>query len=129
MQVERFSLGRYQKRFNYRIGAFKKRVMTKLFQMIVEDTPVDTGALKANWQFGKRVPTAIIQGNNDPASGIAAKVVANVDEKDGSYYIVNNLPYAHRIEYEGWSHTKAPQGMVRINMVKVLQMVRSRQLT
>jgi len=33
----------------------------------------------------------------------------------------NNLPYAYKIEYDGWSHTKAPKGMVRKNFIRISQ--------
>lgn len=33
-------------------------------------------------------------------------------------FFTNNLPYAERIEYDGWSRFKAPQGMVRKNVVR-----------
>lgn len=33
-------------------------------------------------------------------------------------YLRNNLPYAYRIEYEGWSKVKAPEGMVRRNVAR-----------
>jgi hypothetical protein len=39
------------------------------------------------------------------------------------YYIVNNMPYARRIEYEGWS-SQAETGMARrtvVNFKKIVQ--------
>ncbi|WP_162455859.1 hypothetical protein [Pseudoxanthomonas kalamensis] len=37
--------------------------------------------------------------------------------------MANNLPYANRIEYDGWSHTKAPAGMVRVSFARIRQIV------
>jgi hypothetical protein len=30
----------------------------------------------------------------------------------------NNMPYAYRVEFDGWSHTKAPEGMLRRNVAR-----------
>lgn len=34
-----------------------------------------------------------------------------------TFYFTNNMPYAERIEFKGWS-SKAPTGMVRVNIIK-----------
>ena len=39
-------------------------------------------------------------------------------KKDSALTLANNLDYAYKIEYEGWSHSKAPEGMVRVSVVK-----------
>jgi len=43
---------------------------------------------------------------------------------DKTFYFTNNLPYAFRIEFEGWSKVKAPQGMVRRNAIRWKQIVK-----
>ena len=47
-------------------------------------------------------------------------------DKDSVVYLTNNLPYAARIEYDGWSHTKAPEGMVRKNVIRITQNLKTR---
>jgi hypothetical protein len=34
-------------------------------------------------------------------------------------YITNSLPYAYRLEYEGWSKVKTPAGMVRVTLAEL----------
>jgi hypothetical protein len=40
--------------------------------------------------------------------------------KDFTVYLTNNLPYASRIEF-GYSKVKAPEGMVRKNIIRITQ--------
>jgi hypothetical protein len=42
-------------------------------------------------------------------------------------FLSNSLPYAARIEFDGWSHTKAPQGMVRRNVARFNQLLRENE--
>lgn len=89
-----------------------------LFTAIIQDTPVDTGRLKGNWQVGINTLPGGETNNLDPDGG---ETVHNCIEvlggfKFGDYvFFVNNAPYAELIEY-GRSD-KAPYGMVRINIV------------
>jgi hypothetical protein len=85
-----------------------------LFGDVVQRSPVDTGRFKSNWQ---------------PAIGAAASGVLDDEDKSGAktkakigqsvsgakvgdkIFLVNNLPYAQRLE-SGWWSTQAPRGMV-----------------
>jgi hypothetical protein len=42
---------------------------------------------------------------------------------DEAFYLSNNAPYILRIEYEGHSSTKAPEGMVRVSLAEVGMLV------
>lgn len=108
------------------MGVFKKGVLIKLFGAVIKDTPVLTGRLRGNWQFtvGKPAATSPTSVDN-PIETVTAGVQAKVTDKDGVYNLTNNMHYAHRIEYEGWSKVKAPHGMVRRNMVRIANLLQS----
>jgi hypothetical protein len=44
--------------------------------------------------------------------------VVNQSVVDDTIYISNNLPYAYRVEYLGWSRQQRPEGMVRVSMTR-----------
>lgn len=102
-----------------------KGVKMALFGSIIRDTPVDTGRLAGNWQCSIGAPESgetSSLGRDAALAGLAGKLG---DAKDESF-LTNNLPYAERIEFEGWSHTKAPEGMVRRNVVRIANNLRNR---
>jgi len=81
---------------------------------IIDRTPVDTGRLRGNWIPSINAPKIAQTDNTTP---LMAEVQSTVAQATGKvFYLVNSLPYARRIEYEGWSAVKAPQGMVRISV-------------
>jgi len=85
----------------------------KLFGAIVEDTPVDEGTLRSNWQATLNQPTFTTTGNIKSAFGVKqaiATATMNYDVKD-DMFLTNNLPYATFIE-DGTARI-APHGMVK----------------
>ena len=62
-------------------------------------TPVDTGRLRSNWFLGV-----------NKVANSEGEVSYNIKLGD-VVYLTNNLPYARRIEYEGWSN-QASNGML-----------------
>lgn len=86
------------------IDASEKAVIAtaiKLFGGIVDDTPVDTGRLRGNWQARIGSPeTKIIE--KEDKGGVATKAnissVASRYQLDKSLWLSNNLPYANVIE-------------------------------
>ncbi len=120
----------------------RKAVIFELFVSVILDTPVDSGRLRGNWQvsvesfsggeltFTKTDPgqesksSAEIKSPRGPVTLDRVKAVESVSlrgrvDSDKTVFLTNNLPYAYRIEYDGWSHTKAPKGMVRKNFIRV----------
>ena len=89
-------------------------------QGVVMNTPVDTGRLRANWQFGQLVPTGELSTDDTTGAATIAKIAGQVTslKAGGECWIVNNMPYAGEIEY-GYSSVKAPQGMVRITLLNL----------
>ena len=100
----------------------------ELFIAVIRDTPVDTGRLRGNWQTTIRTPASgRLDRIQTGRSGEATQQVTATVTKPNVYLLTNNLPYAARIEYDGWSHTKAPQGMVRRNVRRIRTILRKHQ--
>lgn len=71
------------------------------------------GHFRANWQHGyAQAPKGEIKGEDKSGSATRSRVKASINSTPsaGIHYIMNNLPYASRLE-NGWS-SQAPQGMV-----------------
>lgn len=116
------AVGSFRAKAKGNFAKLKKAVCIKLFSAVIKDTPVLSGRLRANWQLTFQAPASgTVAGTEDPTQSVTSAVSQGVTEKDGTVYLSNNLPYAARIEYEGWSHTKAPKGMVRRNMIRIAQ--------
>ena len=82
-----------------------RKVLYDMSRQIIMRTPVDTGRLRGNWQFGTaEIPSGQVD-DKDPASGFGGPTEKKIwnsiaDAKAGTiHYIVNNLPYAQVIEY------------------------------
>jgi hypothetical protein len=90
-------------------------------QGVIMSAPVDTGRLRSNWQFGRELPP---QGEltllDTSGAAAIARIAGQVTslKAGGECWIVNNLPYAGKIEY-GHSWVKAPRGMVRITLANL----------
>jgi hypothetical protein len=97
-------------------------IIIGLFTLVIQDTPVLTGRLAGNWIISSDNPASGTFDIVDPnGSKTINKVQDYVSRLDGNFdmFLTNNLPYAYRIEYDGWS-SKRPEGMVRRNFAKVL---------
>jgi len=91
-----------------------------LFREVIRRTPVDTGRLKGNWQTTQQAPATGTVTITDKSGGVTiASMAAAIGGWGSVSYMANNLPYASRIEYDGWSHTKAPAGMVRVSLARI----------
>lgn len=83
------------------------------------------GRFRGNWQVSFNAPaqgeTGVIdaQGNRTVAAGTA--IIQTFTTNVGTIYLMNNVPYAQRLEY-GWS-SQAPNGMVRITVAEFQAMV------
>lgn len=77
------------------------------------------GQFRGNWQLGvNQIPVGYFPGKIDP-SGVSTvgENIGKIPERaayGNKYYLVNNVPYAGRIEYGGHSRYKAPRGVVRL---------------
>ncbi len=108
-----------------KLQQIRKAVTLKLMGAVVMDTPVLTGRLRANWQVSQGAPLRQTDETTDPDGGMVTReIVAEVGASDGSQdmFLTNSLPYAARIEFDGYSG-KAPEGMLRRNVRRFNQLV------
>lgn len=101
-----------------------KAIILELFSSVILDTPVLEGRLRGNWIISSDNPANGTFDVIDPDGTRTTRKVEDFVSKlenleNFNVFLTNNLPYAHRIEYDGWSHTKAPGGMVRKNLIRV----------
>ena len=100
---------------------------------VVQRSPVDTGRFRGNWQVGDGGPDTRTDSDFDkqplgsaPSGGSFARWN---DQLEGVLpgtviYITNSLPYARRLEYEGYSK-QAPSGMVRVTLTEYSQIIKT----
>lgn len=87
------------------------------------------GRFRANWQYGNLAGTGIPMTRSNSIDPSGAESMGRIIEGVlGSiartrHYLVNNLPYAKRLE-DGWSG-QAPAGMVGLTIIEFKQIVRS----
>ena len=88
------------------------------------------GTLRGNWQpsIGQPVTTEI-----DRIDKTGRTVTADI-RREGQrfnigdvFYMTNNLPYAARIEFDGWS-TQASAGMMRIEVIETAAAIRANRM-
>ena len=97
-----------------------KNTCIGLSAAIQQDTPVDTGRLRGNWQPSINSPATSSLMDTDPSG---AKVIGKIQDTTqriklgDTYFFTNNLAYAAEIEFTGKSQ-KAPAGMVRVNLAR-----------
>lgn len=109
------------------------RSIVGLMDRIVERSPVDTGLFRGNWQVrvnGK--PVGPIEREDKQALGSpmgasergAAEANLSGFKIGDHVWITNELPYAQRLEYEGWSN-QAPHGQLRLARLEWGQIVKA----
>jgi len=107
-----------------KIDRTRRIVIIKLFSAVILDTPVLTGRLRGNWQTTVGFPAiGELARTSKTATLNQVEKVAGKSSVTDTVMMQNNLPYAYRIEYDGWSSVKAPQGMVRRNVTRFKQLV------
>lgn len=101
---------------------FMKNVLTAISNRLIFKSPVDKGRFINNWMVGNG---AIDTTTNENTTEKNAAILKNSLEINSikingqTIYITNSLPYAYRLEYEGWSKVKAPAGMVRVTLAEL----------
>lgn len=96
-----------------KVDKIRRASVLELFKLVIYASPVDTGRLRGNWQTTINSPATAATTRDDPSGAAAlAEAMANLGSLADVVWFSNNLPYAERIEYEGWSR-QAPEGMVR----------------
>ncbi len=96
-----------------------------VFSRTISRTPIVSGRLRNNWHTGiGQVKEGQRKGNRSGVNSLNdAMAVMNKQFKIGDIvFFSNNLPYARRIEYGGFS--KAPRGMLRISVRELIAIMR-----
>jgi len=102
-----------------------RKIAIELFSRVILRTPVDTGRARGNWQVAiGSVPSGTLDLNDASGTATVSKATAaTAGVKAGDViYLVNNLPYAQRLE-DGYSG-QAPAGMVGLTVQEFQQVVR-----
>ncbi len=102
-----------------KIDKVRRSAVLELFKLVIYATPVESGRLRGNWQTTINSAAESSLDRLDPGGGVAlAEAMANLGSLADVVWFTNNLPYAERIEYEGYSAHKAPEGMVRRHIIQ-----------
>lgn len=112
-------LSRFIQHTNGNIDKAHRMAVVLVAQGTVLGSPVDTGRFRANWQFGRVLPQGTLDQVDKSGAAAIARMAGQVTsvKAGGEVWIVNNLPYAGRLEY-GYSQ-QAPSGMVRITLANL----------
>lgn len=109
-----------------KVDKVRRASVLELFRLVIYATPVDSGRLRGNWQTTVNTPAAAEIERTDGNGGLAlAEVMANLGGLLDVVWFTNNLPYAERIEYDGWSR-QAPEGMVRKHVAQWRRIVEAK---
>jgi len=98
------------------LGKLAMAIKIELFSGIVEQTRVDTGRLKGNWQIQENKPTGNILDRKDPSGSAVTSEINKGASGDGLTYFTNHLPYAKTYENI--------DGMVGRSVARVRQIVK-----
>ena len=125
-------LNKFAQNTNRKVADVIQEVAVDLFSSIIKETPIGDpslwqskpppdyvpGSLQSNWQCSLGSPeSGRLTAINSTGSIISTmKAVVEGYQSDQPIHLVNNLPYAERIEYLGWSHIQKPEGMVRVSI-------------
>lgn len=96
-----------------------KKAMTDVSNRVVDMSPVDTGRFRSNWEIGQDNVPDTFQPETGPyprGPEVKARLAAQTSAitSDVKFiFLANTLPYAYRLEMEGWSQ-QAPAGMLRV---------------
>jgi hypothetical protein len=120
-------LNRFRQTVIERHIKIKRKAAFDLFSAIIMETPVDKGVLRNNWfvEMGAHGSRATTTEKDKTGVGTRVRTSEKLRQTSIEKDIVftNNLPYAARIEFDGWSG-KAPDGMVRVNTMRWPSIVR-----
>jgi hypothetical protein len=115
-----------------------RAIALDVFESIIDDTPVDKGTARGNWQtsIGSPKSGAIARTGASGAISELKSVLPNFGN-DNTIYLTNNLPYIYTLEYGGYGRgpgatgktnsegysVQAPEGMVRKNVARIRSIV------
>lgn len=95
-----------------------RAVKIELFSATIDDTRVDTGLLKGNWQTSEEAPAQGVIERLDPSGSQAKGEVTGTVKGASVSYLVNNLPYA-----QVWEERDA---MVARNVIRIERIIKEK---
>lgn len=101
------------------IGTMSRRALEKSFPF-ASGKGYTGGRFRGNWQVTLNGAAAGELDRIDPSGAqTLAEGIATISgaTSGATVYMVNNLPYAQRLEFDAWS-SQAPAGMVRITVAE-----------
>ena len=87
---------------------------------VIQGSVVDTGEFRNNWNGAVTAPDLSANRPENPSgSGAIGSLNETINRYDlgQTLYFTNSVPYAWRLEYDGWSE-RMPNGIVRITARK-----------
>lgn len=93
----------------------------KVWDGLIDRSPVLTGNFRYNWNMTKNAPSYKYEKVGSIESPINAPKRPRLSFEGKEFpiiYIVNNAPYADRIEH-GWSKRYAPHGVVSVTLASI----------
>jgi hypothetical protein len=105
----------FAKATNATLDEASRAIVLALFSGIIQDTRVDTGRLRGNWQTSVGQPATGDRDRLDPNGTAATTEAVNTIEPGQINYLTNNLPYALVWEQQ--------DGMVARNMQRIQRTV------
>ena len=109
------------------VSEVKRAVSLSLFNSIIQDTPVDTGRARGNWQTDTgQAKSGVVERDDkggEKASAEAKGVIEDSDLND-TLYMSNNLPYIEPLE--NGSSSQSPEGMVKRNFARIKRIIASK---
>lgn len=117
-------ISKFVKKAEDRLDAFMLEFTQQIAKAVVEGSPVDTGHFRRSWNANIGSPILTDPGLNiektkygessATTTAMTQIVTSLLGVKGGDIvYITNNVKYGPMIEFEGWSSTKAPNGVVQ----------------
>lgn len=138
-QAFALDISRWVEKTKRNLNACCREIVLEISTRIVLRTPVDTGRARGNWQLGlNRLPTGTLEVRNASRAGSLVGEFSGLQVAGNVTYFVNNLPYIGVLEYGGYPNPpkggegktvngysrQAPQGMVRVSVQEVSDIVR-----
>jgi hypothetical protein len=131
-------LAEFARKTLLRADLLKRGIGIKLFTAVIRDSPVGNpdlwkskkapvgyvgGRFRANWHCSLGAAnTSTTESTRHQNAIPAMQTVVLTGDRNTVDWLANSLPYARRLEYEGWS-TQAPQGMVRRNVARFRRLI------
>lgn len=117
-------LEKFERRTTDKMERAVRKIALDVFESVIRMSPVDTGRFRGNWQPAiGMAPSGTLEAMDPSGNTVIAKVagVTGRIEIGDVIYMVNNLPYAERLE-DGYSG-QAPNGMVRLTVQRFIPIV------